>query len=397
MTVETAADRLELLRQAAAAGTVHTVRVGWPDRLGAWRGKRIPVDDFFAEPGRRIGFCDGMIVVDVHAGITQRTPFSNFETGYPDMYGGPDLETLRIAGWSPGEAFVMARLESHHGEPLMVAPRNVLESVVDRLRATGIQARVSTSLTGRLMRSPSEPVTLLPDGTGPGEPEPGTLPTALAGLVQSGLQMESLRTRPDGTFSIGIAGQDPVEAADVAFVTKSALKEVARRNGLTATFMTRTPGAIALSRFELTVTIAGVDIASVDPDKVRRALDDTRGLLQPSVNALKAGPPAIPRVCHSQAGVEVSRLAASSEADAATAIVVALAAVCARECETTITPGAEITDVESAATRLSGARWAREWLGEPFIDNTVALLREEAEQFNKAVTDWELWRYWKQG
>jgi glutamine synthetase len=397
MTVETAADRLEVLRQAAAAGAVHTVRVGWPDRLGGWRGKRIPVGEFFGEPGRRIGFCDGMIVVDVHAGITQTTPFSNFETGYPDMYGRPDLGTLRIAQWSPGEAFVIARLESHHGQPLMVAPRNVLESVVERLRATGIETQVAASLTGRLMRSQSEPVTLLPDGTGCGETEPGTLPTALAGLVASGLQVESLRVRADGMFTVRIAGHDAVEAADVTFITKSALKEVARRNGLTATFMTRTPGATSLSQLQLTLSIVGAAVASIDPHKVRGALEDARGLLQPSVNALKAGPPPNPRVRQRGEQIEISGLAASSEADAATAIAVALAAVSAGEETTPASARFEITDLKTAAARLSAASWPREWLGEPFIENTVALLQEEADQFSDAVTDWEIWRYWKQG
>ena len=68
MTVETTPGPLQWLREAAAAGEVHTVRVSWADRLGTWRGKRLPVDVFLGGPERRIGFGDGMIVVDVNGG-----------------------------------------------------------------------------------------------------------------------------------------------------------------------------------------------------------------------------------------------------------------------------------------------------------------------------------------
>ena len=97
MTVETTPGPLQWLREAAAAGEVHTVRVSWADRLGTWRGKRLPVDVFLGGPERRIGFCDGMIVVDVNCDVIQETPFSNFGTGYPDMYLRPRLEHAQEA------------------------------------------------------------------------------------------------------------------------------------------------------------------------------------------------------------------------------------------------------------------------------------------------------------
>jgi glutamine synthetase len=394
MTVTLESERLDELRRAAVDGVVHTVRVGWSDRLGVLRGKRVPVEDFLADPERRIGFCDGMIVVDVHAGIIQETPFSNFETGYPDMYVRPRLETLRRAAWTSGDALVLGQLQSHHGEPLSVAPRNALAALLDRLASAGTAVAARLTLSGRLMHAPTTPASLLPGGRTRDEDEPGTLRAAAEGLIASGVPVESIVGLPDGRFTVALATCAAAEAADHAVIAKAALKEVALRHGLTASFMTRTPGAPASSELLVELELDGEGVSAPDPEALARALGDVRALLQPSVNAFKAGPAPTPQVVASAATV-VSGLRAASEADPATALAAMVAAV--------VAPGPASgddpvpTDLHGAAGRLDRAGWVRDWLGAPLVDNAVPLLRHEAELFNAAVTDWETERYWRQG
>ena len=74
------------LADEVAAGRVDTVALSFADRLGAWRGKRVPAREFVEHGPIVLGFCDGMVVCDIRCGVIEETPFSNFETGYPDLH-----------------------------------------------------------------------------------------------------------------------------------------------------------------------------------------------------------------------------------------------------------------------------------------------------------------------
>lgn len=395
MTVETSHGPLEWLREAAAAGEVHTVRVSWSDRLGTWRGKRLPVDVFLGSPQRRVGFCDGMIVVDVNCDVIQETPFSNFETGYPDMHLRPRLESLRPVGWSEGEAFVFGTLEGHGGEPLGVAPANVLARVLERLGEGGIAVSAGLTVSGRLMRGPGEPLPLLPDGRGREEEPPGVLRLAAEGLRRSGVGLRSLEARPDGAFRLALEPLSAPDAAEQAVLAKAALKELTRPRGLHAVFMTRLPGVEAASELGIELELAAC--GGLDTGALWQRLTPLRALLQPSVNAFKAGPPRRPSGTLGEEGLSLRGLAAGSEADPATALAAIGAAVGATLEGASIEEQEQPEGLDGAATALARCEWARDWLGAEFLDNAVPLLRHEAAAFAAAVTDWELGRYWSAG
>lgn len=395
MTVETSHGPLEWLREAAAAGEVHTVRVSWADRLGTWRGKRLPVDVFLGSPQRRIGFCDGMIVVDVNCDVIQETPFSNFGTGYPDMYLRPRLESLRRVGWSEGEAFVFGTLERHGGTPLGVSPVNVLARVLERLGERGISVGAGLTINGRLMRAPGEPLSLLPDGRGRDEEPPGVLRLAAEGLRRSGVALRSLEAGRDGSFRLALGQLPALDAAEQAVLVKAALKEVTRPRGLHAVFMTRLPGVEAPS--ELGIELGLAACGGLDTGALWQQLTPLRALLQPSVNAFKSGPPRRPSGTLGADGLSLRGLAASSEADPATALAALGAAVGATLEGAAGGERDQPEGLDAAAIALAGCEWARDWLGEEFLDNAVPLLRHEAAAFAAAVTDWELGRYWSAG
>lgn len=396
MTVEITPGPLEWLREAAAAGEVHTVRLSWADRLGTWRGKRLPVDVFLGGPERRIGFCDGMIVVDVNCDVIQETPFSNFETGYPDMYLRPRLESLRRVGWAEGEAFVFGTLENHGGDPLGVSPANVLARVLKRLGESGISVTARLTLNGHLRRAPGEPVALLPDGRGRDEEPPGVLRRAAEGLRRSGVALRSLEAEPAGAFRLVLDRAPALAAAEAAVLAKAALKEVTRPHDLHAVFMTRLPGVEGAAELGIELELAGC--GGLDTGALWQRLTPLRSLLQPSVNAFKAGPPRRPTGTVGGEGLSLRGLAAASEADAATALAALGAAVGATlEGAGGDAEPAQPEGLDGAATLLERCEWARDWLGEEFVDNAVPLQRHEAALFAAAVTDWELARYWSAG
>lgn len=389
MTTTSANRGTSWLREGATSGSLHTIRLAWSDRLGGWRGKRLPVERFIDSPTARMGFCDGMIVVDVHCDVIEATPFSNFSTGYPDMYLRPRPETIGPVGWAPGEAFVLGTLEDHDGNPLEVAPAHVLDRVLSRLTEAGATVSTSLSLSGRLMLTPTEPVPLLPDGKPLDAAAAPVLALAAEGLVESGVPVRSIAAERDGTFEISLGALPAAAAAEASVMSKAALKELAALAGQQATFMTRMPDLQRTSTLRMDIVLGG-----------GRDLDDTglasttaavRALLQPSVNAFKAGPPPVAR---SAGGF---RLEASSEADPFTAIAASLAAAwvsldAGTAAAATGPSGARTLD--AAVDDLAATDWAGEWLGERFLENAVPLVRNEVELFSAAVTDWELGRYW---
>lgn len=379
------AERVDWLREAATSGDIHTIRLAWTDRLGAWRGKRLPVERYLASPDARMGFCDGMIVVDVKCDVIEETPFSNFDTGYPDMYLRPRPDTIGQVGWVPGEAFVLGELQSHDGDPLGVAPANVLGSVLARLAEAGATATAALTLSGRLMSSPTDAVDLLPDGTPQDASRAPVLGPAAEGLLVSGVPVRAVAAERDGGFRVSLGRLPVAEAAMASAMTKAALREVAILGGQQATFMTRLPGLDRSSQLRIALALDG--LAAPDDGTVGAAVASVRALLQPSINAFKAGPPTI-----SVAPGELA-VVASSEADPFTAAAALLAVVGAAQVGAESRSGDAAT-LAAAADALASATWARDWLGDAFLDNAIPLLRHESDLFNAVVTEWELDRYW---
>jgi glutamine synthetase len=395
---------LSWLAAAADRGEVHTVRLGWADRLGGWRGKRMPVTEFLRRAPFSMGFCDGMIVCDVQCDIIEATPFSNYSTGYPDLHVHFDPGRARPAAWAPGEAFVFGVPRDAAGRELAVAPVVILTQVLRRLAGLGTQVMMTASLAGAVLnRRAGPPGSALP---GSALPEPvaaaDVTVTVLDGLEASGLPATGVRAGLDpGSFVLTLGPAVPTELAEALVIAKSAAKEIASQRGLDAVFMTLRPGAAEPALLTLEATVTGAPVLS--PESLQALLEGVRPLLFPSVTAMKARPP---EVCVDKkagpAGACLSQrvvAAASSEADPATACAALLAAIGALAPAGThdwpVASGGPsvIRDLRDAAV-MTEQPWVTDWLGTPFLQNAVPLFQHEAELFQAAITDWEISRYW---
>ena len=376
------AQGLDWLREAAASGEVHTVRISFADRLGVWRGKRVPVDLFLGGVDKPLGFCDGMLVCDVHADLVQETRFSNYTTGYPDFYVHADPATIRQVGWAPAEAYVFGDLRDEHGHTTGVAARSTLAKVAERAAALGLTS-VRLAVSGRLMHAPDRPATLELDLIHGAADR--VLTTVAAGLDGAGIRVETIEVDRDGAFRLGLGSMGLRAAGEAGVVTKGAIKEVARAAGLDATFMTRPLPGASPSTWDVEVALpAGV---VVDAGVLAALAADARGLTSPSVTAFRAGPLSV------EAGEGYAVVRASSEASPETAVAIAVA--CVAEAIAGTAGGAETVSLVDAASRLESASWLSDWLGEDLPLNSAPLLRAEQAMFDAAVTDWELQRYWK--
>jgi glutamine synthetase len=386
------------LASAADRGEVHTVRLGWADRLGGWRGKRMPVREFLSRAPLSMGFCDGMIVCDVQCDVIEATPFSNYSTGYPDLHVHFLPELARLAAWAPGEAFVFGVPRDAAGRPLDVAPAAVLAQVLHRLDELRVRVQVRACLAGAALPGHGTPAAAAAGPTLPDAHSAASVGLAvLEGLAASGLPATSVRGGLDpGSFVLGLGPASPAELAEALVVAKSAAREIAGARGHQAVFMTLRPGAAEASLLALDVAVTGVPPLSAGALQCR--FDAVRPLLFPSVTAMKAHAPAA-QVSDGPGGAQRVLAHASSEADPATAIAVLLAAVGSlTEASPPGSPGVAAADLPIRDLRDAAAMadrpWVTRWLGTPFVANAIPLFEHEAELFQAAVTDWEIARYW---
>ena len=67
----------------------------------------------------------------------------------------------------------------------------------------------------------------------------------------------------------------------------------------------------------------------------------------------------------------------------------------AREVAEALRAGIEPLDATTAAQRLKDSKMAREYFGDEFVDHFAATREWEEREFRKAITDWELRRYFE--
>jgi glutamine synthetase len=372
------------LIQEVAAGRVDTVALSFADRLGGWRGKRVPASDFVERGSAALGFCDGMIVCDIQCGVIEETPFTNFSTGYPDLHVTFDVRDARPMGWHLREAYVFGVPSDHGGAPLAVAPMAVLASVVRRLTKMGIEVSVAAELSGAFFDRDHAPVVAnVADGL-------KNLPWLLLDAVrQSWIPVAYCSPGFDpGSFALGLEANEPLELAQSIVVVKGAAKELAKLRGYDAIFMTRRPGASQLALLQFDIVLHSG--SSVDADLVGRLLDEVKPMLFPSINAMR---PRVPTP-YSRPSDDGTRwtVSVSAEADAATALAAVLSAI-GVAMEGGGPTGNGIDDLIRSRALLS-CLWAVDWLGMPYIENSVPLFENEASLFADSVTDWEIERYW---
>jgi len=375
-------------------GTIHTVRLSFGDHLGTWRGKRLPASHFLEHHlDTPMGFCDGMLVCDVGCDIIQATPFSNFETGYPDVHVLPELDRLREAAWAPGEAYVFGVPTDHHGAPVGTSPAPVLNQVISRLAERGLEPTVGARLGGRFMRTGRIGATWGEGGLSPAE-SAGPLDVVLRGMVGAGISVRGTSVgSAGGEFEIEFAPGTPRDVAESIVIAKGACKETGAADGARATFMTRTVGGSRPSVMTFDARFEGAD-HEVDTSAVSALLQQARGLFQPSVTAFKAGAPAEPRIEPADDGTDLRGIVASAEADPFVALAASLAAMAEALAKGRAAASAMPRNLSEAAESLRVSAWIHEWLGSEYVNNTIPLLEHEGVLFDEVVSDWEIERYW---
>ncbi len=252
---QTAGDVVAALRGQG----IETVLLAGCDTHGILRGKRLPIDQAERALAHGMAMCDVFWVLHVDESDLVPRPdghvgyFPTERAGYPDILARPDLRTVRVVPWHHRTALLLCDFETPDHAPVPIAPRQVLRTVVERARAMGFEPSCALELEFYVLREDSASVAvkraadLVPLGGRPstygvvkgGELEP--LGRRIREqMLAFGLPIEacSPETGP-GQFEINLRYGPALEAADQAVLFKTGVKELARAEGLLATFMAK--------------------------------------------------------------------------------------------------------------------------------------------------------------
>jgi glutamine synthetase len=432
------------------------VKVAVTDIDGVMRGKYLHKDKFLsAAEGGGFGFCNVVFGWDSADVCYDNATYTGWHTGYPDAVARVDLSTARTVPWDGGVPFFLADFEDGKGGPLPVCPRSLLKKIVARAQAAGFIAKAG--LEFEWFNFQETPESLAEKHyVSPRPLTPGMFGYSLVRMAHSrpffnamldelgafGVPIEGLHTETGpGVFEAAIQASDALEAADRGVLFKTSVKEIGQRFQVMPTFMAKWNSALPGCSGHMHQSLWTKDGNAFDDEKDPRRMSKVfksylagqlRGLADllpffaPTVNSYKrlvdgywaptkvtwgvdnrtvalrvipAGPKST-RVEVRVSGSDINpylALAASIGAGLwGIAQELPLEDAPVEGSAYMVEKAVRLPRTLQEATRgLSESRLAREILGEEFVDHYVRTREWEWRQFQDAVTDWELRRYFE--
>jgi|AGTN01.2.fsa_nt_gi Glutamine synthetase len=221
---------------------IDTIEIGFADVVGAILGKQLPARFFLKNLSAGTGICRAPLTWDIQNDYFSTTEFAGFKYGAADMNLIPDLSTLREVPWRKGTATVLSDLHYDTGELIQVAPRQILKNVLARLEKTGYKARVGSEIEFYLLDGNRQPLfggqqtySLFRLGE-----HSELIKQIKQGLENYGIGIEAIHTEyGPGQMELILEYDDALAMADKTVLARNAVKEIARKNGLYATFMAK--------------------------------------------------------------------------------------------------------------------------------------------------------------
>jgi glutamine synthetase len=245
---------VDQLKQEIEAGTIDTVVAAFTDMQGRLIGKRIQ-GEYFVEDvlDHAMEGCNYLLALDMEMEPVPGYEMANWEDGYGDFEIVPDLATLRRIPWLEGTALVLCDVQWEDGDPVVASPRQILIEQYERAHAMGFTPMFASELEFYLYRQSYEQAA----EQGYRDLTP-TIPYILdyhvlattrdedfmrqlrRGMQAGGIPVEFSKGEAwYGQHELNLRYADAITAADRHTIYKNGVKEIAHRNGISATFMAK--------------------------------------------------------------------------------------------------------------------------------------------------------------
>jgi glutamine synthetase len=261
-----------------AAQGVDVVRVTYPDLLGTDRARDVLLDHLPTACEHGLAFCRAIYHTTPRGGVVPMP--GGLAEGLPDILVRPDLGTLAALPWEPGVASCLGDvIDPGTGAPAVESPRDLLRGVLARWAEHGLRPVTGPELeyflceedpaaAGGWRRYSATAGACYTAGL---RADPDNHLLRLLRLLRDlGIGVTNGNHEFDGSqFEINLIHSEAMDAADRAFRLKTAVKELARREGRLATFMAKPFNDAGGSGFHLHLSCEGGD--------GRNAFDDPSG------------------------------------------------------------------------------------------------------------------------
>lgn len=236
---------------------IDKIKFAVADIDGVLRGKIININKFVKAIENGVGFCNVVFGWDMNDVCYTNGDVSGWHTGYPDAFATIDLNTYRTIPWQNNIPFFLADF-SYAPEVAAACPRTLLKHISEQCEALGFKAFFSKEFEWfNFIETPqtlSDKHYVNPQPLTPGMFGYSLLRTSqhdafyydLFNLLNAfDVPLEGLHTETgNGVYEASIDYTHILEAADRAVLFKTAVKEIAYKHGLMATFMAKWNSAL---------------------------------------------------------------------------------------------------------------------------------------------------------
>ena len=444
---------------AVRASHTGKVKVACSDIDGVLRGKYLHRDKFLGAaqpyPDGGFGFCDVVFGWDSSDQCYDNTQVTGWQHGFPDALARLDLSTARHVPWDNGVPFFLGEFVNADGSPYAVCPRQTLKRVLRRADKLGLQPMAGMEF--EWFNFAETPQTwAAKKGVGPEPITPGMFGYSLLRMADQqpffnalmddmaafGVPIEGLHTETGpGVYEVAIAFGTALEQADRAILFKTGAREIGKRFGVMPSFMAKwsqqLPGCSGHIHQSLSDGKTNLFYDAKSPRKMSQLFEsylagqvaclmDFAPMFWPTINSYKrlvdgfwapvkptwgldnrtasfrviAGSPKATRLETRCPGADVNPYLAMAAVIAAGLHGVEQGLKLTTPPITGTNQGAEHIP-RAPRSLLETTRVfqksdiARDFLGDTFVDHFAATREWEHRQWQDAVTDWELKRYFE--
>ncbi len=436
---------------------IKKIKFAFADIDGVLRGKVIHYKKFIDGLKQGYGFCDVVFGWDSADACYDNVKLTGWHTGYPDRPCRVDLSTFRTIPWNEDIPFFLGDFTQVDGEDLPACSRSLLKKVAQACGEMGYHPEFAQEFEWFNFRE--TPQSLQEKNfTGMESLTPGMFGYSILRTSQEdayyndlfnllfdfNVPLEGLHTETGpGVYEAALLHDEVVAAADKAVLFKTAVKEIAYKHGITATFMAKwsenLPGCSGHIHQSLWNKEQSENLFYDASDQYNMSplhkhylagqlhcLPHILPMYAPTVNSYKRlvegawAPTTITwgvdnrttaiRILHPSEGyTRLETRTPGSDTNPYLAMAAALASGLygiKNKLELTIPPtegngyqdkrnGSLAPNLFEAATMMKNSDLAKELFGGAFVDHFTNTRLWEWRQFAKSVTDWELKRYFE--
>jgi glutamine synthetase len=267
------------------------IKLAVTDVDGILRGKYVSREKFLSALEKGFGFCDVIFGWDSADEVYDQDSYTGWRTAFPDAWARIDPASCRAMPIEDDRT-VLFLADFADSEAHTVCPRALLKRILQRLEKQGFNARAAAEFEFFMFSETPESVrakgyhnlqNMTPDNFGYSvlrSTVHADLYHQLLDLSEAmGMPIEGLHTETGpGVIEAALEHAEALRAADNAVLFKTFCKALAQRNGLMATFMAKWSAHYPGQSGHLHLSLYGPDGESVfhDPDKPGNMSDTMR-------------------------------------------------------------------------------------------------------------------------